>query len=76
LENSVIPVLRKADIKFINPAESDIQAKANITTETKTKAEEQLKKIERTVITVPVEVMDQNGTITMNGTYEWFVQKI
>jgi acyl-coenzyme A thioesterase PaaI-like protein len=76
LENSVVPVLRRSDIEFRKPAESDIHAKASITTETKTKAEEQLEKKGRTVITVPVEVIDTNGTITMTGTYDWFVQKI
>ena len=68
--------LRKADVKYRKPAESDIQAKASITSEAKTIAEQQLERRGRTIITVPVEVVDENGTITMTGTYEWFVQRI
>ena len=76
LANSVLPVLRKSEIKFKKPAESDIQAHAGISDESKTKAEDQLEKKGRAIITVPVEVVDQNGTVTMVGSYEWFVQKI
>ena len=74
--NSVVPVLRKADIKFKKPAQSNIQAKANINPESKEKFEQQFEKKGRATIAVPVEIIDQNGTITMTGTYEWFVQKI
>lgn len=76
LTNAVVPVLRKSDIKFRKPAQSDIQAKANITTETKEIFENQLTKKGHAAITVLVEIIDQNGIITMTGTYEWFVQKL
>lgn len=76
LANSVVPVLRKSDIKFKKPAQSDIQAAASITTESKAQFEQQLEKKGRATIAVPVEIIDQNGTVTMTGTYEWFVQKI
>ncbi len=76
LEGSVLPVLRKAEIKFKKPAQSDIQAKATLTVEKKEKFEHQFKEKGRAFISVPVEVIDQNGTVTMTGTYEWFVQKL
>ena len=76
LASSAVPVLRRSDVKFKRPAQSDIQAKASITTETKEKFELQFEKKGRATIAVPVEIMDQNGTITMSGTYEWFVQRI
>lgn len=76
LANSVVPVLRKSDIKFKKPAQSDIHAKASIGTEEKGKFEQQLERKGRATITVPVEIIDQNGTVTMSGVYEWFVQKI
>ena len=71
-----MPVLRKSDIKFKKPAQSDIHAKANIDPEEKEKFEWQFGKKGRATIAVPVEIIDQNGTVTMTGTYEWFVQKI
>lgn len=76
LANSVVPVLRKSDIKFKKPAQSDIHAKANIDSEEKEKFEQQFEKKGRATIAVPVEIIDQNGTVTMSGVYEWFVQKI
>ncbi|MDH4333154.1 MAG: DUF4442 domain-containing protein [Desulfobulbaceae bacterium] len=76
LANSVVPVLRKSDTKFKKPALSGIQAKARITTETKKSFEEQFEKKGRATIAVPVEIIDQNGIVTMTGTYEWFVQRL
>jgi len=63
-------------MKFRKPAQTDIQAKASITAETKEIFEDQLRNKGRASIAVPVEIIDQNGIITMTGTYEWFVQKI
>ncbi|MHB1014494.1 MAG: YiiD C-terminal domain-containing protein, partial [Desulfurivibrionaceae bacterium] len=74
LAKSVVPVLRKSDIKFKKPAQSTIQAKARIPAEAKEIFEDQFEKKGRASIAVPVEIMDQNGMITMTGTYEWFVQ--
>ncbi len=76
LANSAVPVLRKADIKFKKLAESDIFAKACIGTEAKEKFLQQFEKKGRAILAVPVEVLDSNDTITMTGTYEWYVQKI
>ena len=76
LENSVVPVLRKSDIKFKRPAQSKIIANAQIDTDTKAKFETQFEKKGRATISVPVEIMDHEGTITMSGTYEWFIQKL
>ena len=76
LADSAVPVLRKADIKFKKPAESDIFAKACIGVEAKEKFLQQFEKKGRSILAVPVEVLDSNNTITMAGTYEWFVQKI
>ena len=76
LAESVVPVLRKSDIKFKQPAKSDIQAKSNLAIEEKERFEQQLEKKGCATIAVPVEVMDKNGIITMVGKYEWFIQKI
>ena len=76
LAKSVVPVLRKADIKFKKSAQSDLRAKARITPEIKEAFEEQFERKGRATIGVPIEVLDQNDVITMTGTYEWFVQKL
>lgn len=76
LENAVVPVLRKAEVKFKKPAQADIRATAHISQEEKERFEQQLARKGRATITVPVEVADQHGTVTMSGVYEWFVQKM
>ncbi len=76
LVESVVPVLRKSEVKFKQPAQSNILAKSNLATEEKDRFEKQLDKKGRATIAVPVEITDDNGTTTMVGKYEWFVQKI
>ncbi|WP_028581450.1 YiiD C-terminal domain-containing protein [Desulfogranum japonicum] len=76
LANSVVPVLRKSETKFKRPASSNIKAEATICDETKTKFKIQFDKKGRASISVPVKITDENNIVTMEGTYEWFVQKM
>ena len=76
LANSVVPVLRKAETKFKKPAQSKIIGKAIIYKEAASKFNLQIENKGRASITVNVEIEDENGVITMAGTYDWFVQKI
>ncbi|MGL1932595.1 MAG: DUF4442 domain-containing protein [Desulfotalea sp.] len=76
LENSVIPILHKADAKFKKPAESNITAHASIETPQK---ETFLKRFEskgRGTISVSVEIKDQNDIVTMSATFKWYLQKV
>lgn len=76
LADLVVPVLRKSELKFKQPAQSAILAKAHLDAETQEEFELQLKKKGRATITVPVEITDQLGNITLSGVYEWYVQRI
>ncbi|MDR2550957.1 MAG: DUF4442 domain-containing protein [Desulfobulbus sp.] len=76
LENSVVPMLRKSDVKFKKPAQTHIHARARIDITEKEKFEQQLERKGRATVIVFIEVLDQEGTVTMNGSYEWFVQKL
>jgi acyl-coenzyme A thioesterase PaaI-like protein len=76
LEGSVVPILRKSEVKFKRPAASGIRAQAEILEEHKELFERQLERKGRASIEVTVNVFDQDGTITMSGNYEWFAQKI
>lgn len=76
LSDSVVPVLRKVDTKFKKPASSDIRAEANINDEIANKFIEQFQKKGRAIISVQVDVIDEDGSITMVGTYDWYVQKM
>ncbi|MFH0781872.1 MAG: YiiD C-terminal domain-containing protein [Pseudomonadota bacterium] len=76
LENSVVPILRKSEVKFKRPAISSIRAQAEIMEENQERFEKQLERKGRATIEVAVNVLDQDGTITMSGNYEWFAQRI
>jgi acyl-coenzyme A thioesterase PaaI-like protein len=76
LENSVVPVLRKSEVKFKKPALSNILAKSVIDQDHKKKFEQQLERKNRASIQVAVDIVTQDGTVTMSGVYEWYVQKI
>ena len=75
LEGSVVPVLRRSDVKFRKPARSDVRARTTLNTQDKQHFVEQLETRGRATITLKVEVTDGNGVVTMSGLYEWFVQK-
>ena len=76
LEGSVLPVLRRAEVKFKKPAVSNIRAKAEIGKEGKEEFERQLSNKGRASIVVAVDVASEDGSVTMSGRYEWFVQKL
>lgn len=76
LAESVVPVLRKSELKFKRPAQSNILAKAQLDAATREALELQLNKKGRATIAVPVEIAGQEGNITLTGSYEWYVQKI
>jgi acyl-coenzyme A thioesterase PaaI-like protein len=76
LENTVVPILRKSEVKFKKPATSSISAHAEIVEKNKELFERQLEKKGRASIEVTVNVFDEDGNVTMWGIYEWFAQKI
>ena len=76
LVGKVIPVLRDSQIKFRKPASSTISANSSITEESVVKFKEQLSKKGRALISVNVEIKDQDGIVTSKSIFNWFVQSI
>ena len=76
LEHLVVPILRKSEIKYKKPAQTDIHAKAHIAPEERENFEQQLEKKGRATIVVHMEILDNNDAVTMSGAFEWFVQKL
>lgn len=76
LVNSVVPVLRKSEAKFKKAATTSLKARAEIAEDSANTCKQQLEKKGRAIISVPVEIIDQDGNVTMVGIYQWFVQKI
>ena len=75
LEEEVIPMLRKSEVKYSRPAESTIYASADIDPDEKMRFKKMFDKKGRALIRVPVTIRDEAGTITMTGIYEWFIKQ-
>ncbi|MCK4910784.1 MAG: YiiD C-terminal domain-containing protein [Thermodesulfovibrionales bacterium] len=75
LSDSVIPVLRKSEVKFKNPANESIIASAQIAEKDIAVFESQFKRKGRATIIVQVVVREYSGNITMTGSFQWFVQR-
>lgn len=76
LVGKVIPVLRKAEAKYKKPATSDLKAVASVAEETRQRFSQQFEQKGRGIISVDVELIDEDGIITTNAVYEWFIQSI
>ncbi len=76
LEGLVLPILRKADVKFKRPAESDLSAHAFIDQNQKELFLGKMESKGRATISVSVEVKDQQKIVTMSGLYQWYIQMI
>ena len=76
LSSSVIPVLRKSETKFKNPATTAIIASAHMEEKDITNFENQFKRKSRATIIVYVVVREDSGNITMTSSFQWFVQAI
>jgi acyl-coenzyme A thioesterase PaaI-like protein len=75
LADMVIPVVRKADVKFKKPATGNLTASASIDSDDEEHFIARLTKKGRSSIPVSVKVEDHDGTVTAVATYEWFIQK-
>ena len=72
----LIPVVRSAEVKYKNPARGQLKAKAAIGDEISGKVASLIEQKGRALIPVKVELLDNDGKITMTATIEWFVQKV
>ncbi len=75
-KETLIPVIRKTELKFRKPAIGEIRAKASITDEVANQTIASIEKRGRAIIPVDVDITDSNDNQTMTATYEWFVQKV
>ena len=71
-----LPLLRSSTVKYRNPASSEIYAEAVAKEADLKKFETQFLKKGRATISVVVKVMDSEGVVTMEGEFNWFVQRV
>ena len=73
--NNIVPVVRKVETKFKNPANGKLSASATLLGN-KEEIIEKLEKKSRVIIPVDIKVMDEENQITMTAKIDWFIQKI
>ena len=71
-----LPLLRSSSVKYKNPAQKEIHAVALAKDGDLEKFELQFIKKGRASISVEVKVIDTDGIVTMQGEFNWFIQKI
>lgn len=74
-KETIIPVVRNAEVKFRKAGTGEIKATAAISDDVAGRTMESIEKKGRALIPVSVIISDSSGNITMTATYEWFVQK-
>ncbi|MBN2061743.1 MAG: YiiD C-terminal domain-containing protein [Deltaproteobacteria bacterium] len=70
----VFAVVRKAEIKYSFPAQTELKASASVEEDEILKANEELVKRKRALIDVHVSLLDTEGQKTFSGLFQWFVQ--
>ncbi len=70
----VIPVLRKSEVKFRKPAIGRVRARAIVNDESRHQFLTDLTHRKRALVTILIELVNDDLEIVMSGTYEWFIQ--
>jgi acyl-coenzyme A thioesterase PaaI-like protein len=76
LSGSVLPVVRRVEVKYRRPAQGLLRSKASIREEMITKVSEELPRKKRVIIPVDVDIVDDDDHITMSATFDWFIQQL
>ena len=75
LLGKVVPVVRKARVKFNKPARKSLVAYSSVPVEARVRFIDQFREKGRATISVHVELRDEDDTITCRAIYEWVIRK-
>jgi acyl-coenzyme A thioesterase PaaI-like protein len=75
LQNQTFAVLRTAEVKFRKPARGTLRASARFVQGAAESLSTELLSRGRALVSMTLEVADADGTITMTGKYDWFLQR-
>ena len=70
-----VPVVRRLEAKFRKPASGQMSARATVASDQVARWAVELAERGRVVAVVPVEVVDQVGTVVLSATIEWFLAR-
>jgi acyl-coenzyme A thioesterase PaaI-like protein len=73
VSKDVIPVVRKAEVRFRKPVQGKISAKAGLISTTKEEVLNELKTRGRTLCKVGADIYSENGTKVFSSVFEWFI---
>jgi acyl-coenzyme A thioesterase PaaI-like protein len=71
-----LAVVRHADVKFRRPAVGELTARAEVGAEEADRFLETLSRRGRAAIEVRVRLLDGEGSVTLEASFEWFAQRI
>jgi acyl-coenzyme A thioesterase PaaI-like protein len=71
----VLAVVRHADVKFRKPATGELAAHADVPQDNAEQFLDTLTRRGRATITVSIRLLDSSGSVTLEGSFEWFVQR-
>lgn len=72
----VVPVVRRAEVKYQRPARSTVAAEARLEAESRDAFLDQLSRRGRAAIDVAVTVGDVEGKPVLRANFQWFVAKV
>lgn len=75
-ENNVVPLLRSTNTKYKRPAFTNIYAKAVLENVSKDEIKNMLLTKKRALVTIKIEVLDENNFIVFIGYFDWFLSVI
>lgn len=72
----VVPVVRRVEAKFRQPASGQVSARAAVAPDEVARWASELAGRGRVLAAVPVEVVDAVGKVVLSATVEWFIARI
>jgi thioesterase domain-containing protein len=73
LEFQIIPLLRKATVKYSKPVEGIVKSRGTLTGKSKETIIDELTRKSRTLIDVEVTLFSETGEKVMSSEFQWFV---
>jgi len=73
--NGIVPVVRKAEVKYKQPGKGRIYSDARILNSSKEEIQRALVERSRLAITIEVSLFDETGLLIMQCVFEWIIMK-
>jgi acyl-coenzyme A thioesterase PaaI-like protein len=71
-----LAVVRHADVKFRRPAAGELTAQADVAADEAERFLDTLSRRGRAAIEVGVRLLDAEGSVTLEASFEWFAQRV